>query len=558
LYFQDEKPKGIADDDEKRLLTFLFANYDPELHPVLKKTDTVQVKFGISLHQIIEVDFKNQIVKSSVWIRQEWHNPYLIWNGSNYGGIDAINVDAKKVWKPDIFLYNNVDDSDDGALDRFKTKVQIKSSGTLMWMAPKIVSSSCKFDVTYFPFDRQVCRMKFGSWTYDGFRLDLIPEGHPEGCDGDIKKFIRHGEWDLISMPCSRNEVIYKCCPEPYPDITYTMDLRRRHMFYFVNMIAPCFLISALTLLSFYLPPESGERLTLVITNLLALTVFMLLVVEIIPATSETVPLISVYFYGSVFEVALALVATCLVLRCYFNNPSHTPVPNWVRHIVLGWMARLTKVPVKKILHGIDPKESSKKTPTTSTSTSTEENETPDPEPVVHKKIPNSSQNHLSSSQQLHVKPASLNVPGDIQPRLNLLPAIQRIRNSSHRLSMPPIYDNIHIGGAMNDLISGRTASRLNLSESASQHVIPNVKSTDDVTGTDHVTRTLLETQTALSKDVSEVVRYIQDQEMGDLMKEEWQLIAVIIDKFFLWMFLIILCVSTVVIFMQAPSYAWS
>jgi len=123
---------------------------------------------------------------------------------------------------------------------------------------------------------------------------------------------------------------------------------------------------------------------------------------------------------------------------------------------------------------------------------------------------------------------------------------------------MPPIYDNIHIGGAMNDLISGRTASRLNLSESASQHVIPNVKSTDDVTGTDHVTRTLLETQTALSKDVSEVVRYIQDQEMGDLMKEEWQLIAVIIDKFFLWMFLIILCVSTVVIFMQAPSYAWS
>lgn len=64
------------------------------------------------------------------------------------------------------------------------------------------------------------------------------------------------------------------------------------------------FLFLALTLLSFYLPPESGERLTLVITNLLALTVFMLLVVEIIPATSETVPLISVYFYGSVFEVS--------------------------------------------------------------------------------------------------------------------------------------------------------------------------------------------------------------------------------------------------------------
>ena len=53
--FQDEKLNEVTDDDEKRLLTFLFAKYDPELHPVLKKTDTVRVKFGISLHQIIEV-----------------------------------------------------------------------------------------------------------------------------------------------------------------------------------------------------------------------------------------------------------------------------------------------------------------------------------------------------------------------------------------------------------------------------------------------------------------------------------------------------------------------
>lgn len=52
-------------------------------------------------------------------------------------------------------LYS-VDDSDDGALDRFKTKVQITSDGNLNWMAPKIVQSSCKFDVTYFPFDKQV------------------------------------------------------------------------------------------------------------------------------------------------------------------------------------------------------------------------------------------------------------------------------------------------------------------------------------------------------------------------------------------------------------------
>lgn len=63
------------------------------------------------------------------------------------------------------------------------------------------------------------------------------------------------------------------------------------------------FRILALTLLSFFLPPDSGERITLVITNLLAMTVFMLIVAEIMPATSEVIPLISIYYTGIMFEV---------------------------------------------------------------------------------------------------------------------------------------------------------------------------------------------------------------------------------------------------------------
>lgn len=37
---------------------------------------------------------------------QEWNNPLLTWNASQYGGIDEINVDASQVWVPDIVLYN--------------------------------------------------------------------------------------------------------------------------------------------------------------------------------------------------------------------------------------------------------------------------------------------------------------------------------------------------------------------------------------------------------------------------------------------------------------------
>lgn len=104
---------------------------------------------------------------------------------------------------------------------------------------------------------------------------------------------------------------------------------------------------TALTLLSFYLPPESGERLTLVITNLLALTVFMLLVVEIIPVTSETVPLISIYFYGSVFEVSKTVFCPCLpmLLAINSNQSQQTQKIKWANHkskanIRSRWKAR--------------------------------------------------------------------------------------------------------------------------------------------------------------------------------------------------------------------------
>ena len=64
-------------------------------------------------------------------------------------------------------------------------------------------------------------------------------------------------------MPGRRNSIIYDCCPEPYVDITFTINIRRRTLYYFFNLIVPCVLISSMALLGFTLPPDSGEKLTL-------------------------------------------------------------------------------------------------------------------------------------------------------------------------------------------------------------------------------------------------------------------------------------------------------
>ena len=100
-----------------------------------------------------------------------------------------------------------------------------------------------------------------------------------------------NGEWILVGMPVTKFITKYRCCPEPYPFITYNIVIRRRTMYYILNFLTPCVLMSALTILGFFLPVESGERMNVGVTVLLSLTVILLLLAEELPATSEVVPL---------------------------------------------------------------------------------------------------------------------------------------------------------------------------------------------------------------------------------------------------------------------------
>lgn len=67
----------------------------------------------------------------------------------------------------------------------------------------------------------------------------------------------------LPGVPGKRNEIYYNCCPEPYIDITFIIIIRRRTLYYFFNLIVPCVLIASMAVLGFTLPPDSGEKLSL-------------------------------------------------------------------------------------------------------------------------------------------------------------------------------------------------------------------------------------------------------------------------------------------------------
>ncbi|XP_047188036.1 neuronal acetylcholine receptor subunit alpha-7-like isoform X2 [Scophthalmus maximus] len=406
---------------QRFLLRELLRDYNPMERPVANDSQALTVQFSFTLMQVMDVDEKNQILTTNAWL-QMWYDHYLQWNQSEYPGVKNLRFTADQVWTPDILLYNSAHDKFDAT---FKTNVLVNSSGFCEYLPPGIFISTCNVDVRWFPFDIQRCELKFGSWTFDGWLLDLQMK------EADVSGYMRNGEWDLLEVPGGRHEVFYDCCAEPYPDVTFVVTLRRRTLFYALNLLLPCVLLSSMTLVVFLLPANSGEKISLGITVLLSLTVFMLMVAEIMPATSDSVPLIGQYFASTMVIVGMSVVATVIVLQFHHHNPNSGHMPRWVHLVLLQWVPWFLRM--KRPGEGVGPTlsdsqaDSQSKTLSSPTTTTTTTTTIPTPVPSI---LPQS----LSS---LQASLAQLNHP--LSHQLSLRPNSQAVifLNPNHRDPSP-------------------------------------------------------------------------------------------------------------------------
>ena len=156
-------------------------------------------------------------------------------------------------------------------------------------------------------------------------------------------QYVKSAEWDLIDAVKVRNAKKYPCCKNKLADISITILMDRKPLFYLFNLVIPCIIILSMILLGFFLPPESGERITLSITVLLAMAVFLQLVGESLPRNSETVPLLAKFYITIMAEISISLMLTCWVLNIHYHGSENTAkeVPLWARIIVLQWLGYL-------------------------------------------------------------------------------------------------------------------------------------------------------------------------------------------------------------------------
>jgi nicotinic acetylcholine receptor len=247
-----------------------------------------------------------------------------------------------------------------------KTKATVHYDGKIVWEPPMIYKSYCAINIEYYPFDIQDCYMKFGTWTFDGALIDLehieANESIPEKDTGnaktggvatklytveagiDMSDYYESVEWDILSIPAQKNIKYYDCCREPYYDIFFNITIRRKTLFYTVNLIIPCVNISFLSVLVFYLPSDCGEKLTLGISILVALLVFYLLLIELIPPTSLVIPLLGKYLLFTLILVNLSILLTIFILNLHHRKPHTHKMSTWMKRLILEILPKILMI----------------------------------------------------------------------------------------------------------------------------------------------------------------------------------------------------------------------
>ena len=105
-------------------------------------------------------------------------------------------------------------------------------------------------------------------------------------------------------------------------EIHFGIALTRKPLYYILNTIIPSVVLAVLSTLTFLVPNDSGEKLSMGVAILLAFTVFMLILSDITPQTSDNPPLLGkqpMHIHKRMEETFSIMMSWCLLIHMHYS-----------------------------------------------------------------------------------------------------------------------------------------------------------------------------------------------------------------------------------------------
>ncbi|KAK7086860.1 hypothetical protein SK128_013718 [Halocaridina rubra] len=210
---------------EEELGKALLKDYNKKVLPS-EKTIVNITDFHIDR---FHVNYKDHVVMLSCWIAMSWKDSKLTWTPNLHEGIAEVPMHYYDIWIPDMY-------SDDGARSYYKglwsyENAVVSSEGKVKYVPQYELPFYCVMDMTYWPHDTHNCSFKFRSWIHGAHRLDINLQAKPTV--NVARKVLSSGEaigineWVIRDISLSKGTNTFKCCKDPFIEVTFNFLLNR-------------------------------------------------------------------------------------------------------------------------------------------------------------------------------------------------------------------------------------------------------------------------------------------------------------------------------------------
>ena len=179
----------------------------------------------------------------------------------------------------------------------------MRYDGFVTWGYGDLFSTTCSLDMSTFPFDTQECIVIYGNL---GSTMDHVAFNPSLNHFSKAQIYDKSEEFYVKTSTVTYTEQKAANRGRGSCALYFRLLLKRQPLYHIMNIIVPCGLMACVSLLSFILPPASGERISLQVTAMLSLAVYQLTITGLVPVTSKNTPVMSKFVQTNQTDIEIS------------------------------------------------------------------------------------------------------------------------------------------------------------------------------------------------------------------------------------------------------------
>ncbi|KAL3936714.1 MAG: hypothetical protein SGBAC_008033 [Bacillariaceae sp.] len=238
------------------------------------------VDIGLYIHNIFNLDPGKSTFEMEGYLDLIWCDPHTKFEGEN--GKDRhtfLERDAAKeleaIWWPAITFVN-----EKGKRVTENQEVIIESDGTVEYREKFKVTLYTNYDMTQFPFDKQVLRAEIESFAWNSEQMQFHIEEDLVGFSDDFEipeQTMTHIEEHLETVMEARDR-------HPFSELVTEIYVYRDPVFYINKVCIPLSLIVAISWAVFWMDPaDLADRMAISFTGVLTSAAYQFVVTDVVP-----------------------------------------------------------------------------------------------------------------------------------------------------------------------------------------------------------------------------------------------------------------------------------